>query len=139
MEDEDEEDEQKSIVVGKMGKAKERAYGYTYDNNHEAALEAKLIKQIQVLGQVRGPRVSPTTQGDIEALITEIRGFLRKWKVFDSYSEQASLYVSPQKNTDLFIVNQLYNDFMEQADKLGFKNATNSQEEWEKRFLGHSS
>lgn len=116
----------------------EKAYGYTFDNNHEAILEAKLIKEISVLGQIRGNRVPYSIQGDIQALITEIRGFLRKWKVTTSYSEKCSLYVKENKNLDLFIVNCLYNDFMKWADKLGFKNATNTQEDWEKRFLGIS-
>lgn len=102
-------------------------------------LEAKLIRQIGTLGQVRGAKIPPAVEGDIQSLIAEIRGFLHKWKITTSYAEKCSAYITAQKNTDLFIVNCLYNDFMHWADMLGFKNATNSQEGWEKRFLGLSS
>jgi hypothetical protein len=117
----------------------EKAYGYTFDNNHEAALEAKLIRQINALGQIRGNKVPHEVQGNIQALITEIRGFMRKWRVTDSYAEKCSPFVGDYKGVDIYLVNCLYNDFMAKADKLGFKNATNTQEDWEKRFLGLSS
>ena len=125
-------------IKSPAGKNTEKTYGYLYDSTHEASIEARLIEQIKVLGQVNGNKCPSYIEGNLQALISEIQGFLHKWNVRDSYVERAGQYIGNQKSVNLFIVQCLYRDFMRQADRLGFKNATNIQEDWEKRFLGLS-
>lgn len=130
--------QEEQVQEEKGQKPVDRTYGYSYDSSHEASLEARLMSSIKELGQIpSNGKVAQSIEGDLHTLITEIQGFLHKWGIRDSYAEKADNFISSQRNVDLFIMKNLYRDFMKQADRLGFKNPVSKIEEWEKHFLGN--
>lgn len=118
------------------GGPENKAFGYHFDANHEAALEANLIQTINRLGRIEGNHVPSDIVGDATSLVIEIKGFLNKWDIHESYSEKCSNYLNSYKSVDIFVMKQLYEDFVQWAKLLGFRDPVVSSENWEKRFLG---
>lgn len=129
-------EKRKEIFVKRSQQQNNKAFGYHFDANHEAALEAHLIQIIGKLGQLPTNYVPPEVVGEAMSLIIEIKGFLNKWDIHESYSEKCSNYVNNFKSVDLFVIRQLYQDFVQWAKVLGFRDPVVSSEKWEKRFLG---
>lgn len=117
---------------------KEKAYGYTFDNSHEASIEASFRQLIAAIHSVSGPQTPPALKGAIKSTFTEALGFLHKWHCFHSYLEKAIYLPLDTLTIAQFIVGQASDDFGRKAYEIGFHSPTNSMEDWVSHFLGFS-